>query len=83
MQNLIETRITKHFVLTSDGIENNGAHYNNIVFTIKDFLLQNYMSLSSLYQQKKTKIYQNVLAKGLRDQFSGMNMKQKVKTIIR
>ena len=41
------------------------------------------MSLSSLYQQKKTKIHQNVLAKGLKDQFSGMNMKQKVKTIIR
>ena len=79
----MKTRITKHCVLTSGGVENNGAHSNNIVFAIKDFLLQNYMSLSSLYQQKKTKIHQNVLAKGLKDQFSGTNMKQKVKTIIR
>ena len=30
-------KITKHCVLTSGGVENNGAHSNNIVFTIKDF----------------------------------------------
>ena len=37
------------------------------------------MSLSSHYQQKPTKNYQNVLAKDLKDQFIRMNLKQKVK----
>ena len=34
---------------------------------------------SLLYQEKTTKNYQNFLAKGLKDQFIGMNIKQNVK----
>ena len=37
------------------------------------------MFLSLLYQEKTTKNYQNFLAKGLKDQFIGMNIKQNVK----
>ena len=37
----------------------------------------------SLYQQKLTKNYQMFLAKYLKDQFIGMNIKQKVRIIIR
>ena len=33
----------------------------------------------SLYQQKTTKNYQNILAKDLKDECIGMNIKQKVK----
>ena len=39
------------------------------------------MFLSSLYQQKATKSYQNVLAKDLKDQFIVMNIKQRVRVI--
>ena len=49
-----------------------------LVLTIY-FLLsktQNYMCLSSLYQQKTIKNYQNFLAKDLKDQFIGMNIKK-------
>ena len=44
---------------------------------------QNYMLLLSLYQQKIIKKYQNFLEKDLKDQFSGMNIKQKGKIKIR
>ena len=37
------------------------------------------MFVSSLYQQKTIKIYQNFLAKGLKDQCIEMNRKQKVR----
>ena len=40
---------------------------------------QNYMSLLYLYQQKTIKNYQNFFAKDLKDQFIGMNIKQKVR----
>ena len=43
---------------------------------------QNYISLSSHYQQKTTKKYKNFLAKDLKDQCSGMNIKQKVRVKI-
>ena len=39
----------------------------------------NYMSLQSHYQQKTTKNYQNILVKGLKNQFIGMNIEQKVR----
>ena len=45
--------------------------------------LQNYMFLSSLYQQKIIKNCQNVLAKDLKDTFIGMNIKQKVRVKIK
>ena len=41
------------------------------------------MLLLSLYQQKIMKKYQNFLEKDLKDQFSGMNIKQKGKIKIR
>ena len=44
---------------------------------------QNYMFLSSLYQKKIIKNYQNFLAKNLKDQFIGMNIKRKVTIKIR
>ena len=37
------------------------------------------MSLSLFYQQKTTKNYQNVLAKDLKDQCTGIRIKQKEK----
>ena len=44
---------------------------------------QNSMFLLSLYQQETTKNYQNFLAKNLKDQLIGMNIKQKVRIKIR
>ena len=46
------------------------------------FLLSNqqsYMFLSSLYQQKIVKNYQNLLVKDLKGQFIGINIKQEVR----
>ena len=40
------------------------------------------MFLLSLYLQKTIKNCQNVLAKDLKDKFIGMNIKQKVRTLI-
>ena len=40
---------------------------------------ENYMFLSSCYQQKTIKNYQNFLVKDLKDQFIGMSIKQKVR----
>ena len=40
---------------------------------------QNYMFLSSLYQQNTIKNYQNFLAKNLKDRYIQMNIKQKVR----
>ena len=47
------------------------------------FKTQNYLFLSSLYQQKTITNYQNILANGLKDQCIGMNTKQKVRIKIR
>ena len=55
---------TKHCVLASASVENDGVDSNNIIFTIKDTI---YMFLSLLYQQKTIKNYQNFLEKGLKD----------------
>ena len=43
---------------------------------------QTYMFLSALYQQIAIKSYQNFLAKDLKDQFIGMNIKQRVRVNI-
>ena len=40
---------------------------------------QNYMILQSLYQQNAIKNYQNFVAKGLKDQCIGTNIKQKTR----
>ena len=42
----LKIRRTKHCVLASAGVENKSANYNNIILTMEDFLLQNYISLS-------------------------------------
>ena len=58
-----------------------GVDNSDLILTIL-FLLsktQKYMLLLSLYQPKTTKIYQNLLAKDLKDQCIGMNIKQKVR----
>ena len=71
--------LTKHCVLAAAGIENLGTNYNNffIIFTIYTVFTktQNYVFLSSLYQQKTIKNYQNFLAKNLKDQCIGVNIK--------
>ena len=48
-----------------------------ILFSLS--VTQNYMFLKSLYQQKIIKNYQNFLEKNLKDQFIGVNIKQKGK----
>ena len=48
-----------------------------ILFTLSK--TQNYMFLSSLYQEKVIKNYQNFLAKDLKDQF--IEIKQKMRII--
>ena len=48
-----------------------------IIFTIKDTKL--YVSVVTLYQQETIQNYQNFLAKALKDQFIGMNIKQNVR----
>ena len=58
-----------------------GVDNSDLILTIL-FLLsktQKCMLLLSLYQPKTTKNYQNLLAKDLKDQCIGMNIKQKVR----
>ena len=40
---------------------------------------QNYMSLLSLYQYRTIKNYQNFIAKNLKHQYIGLNIKQKMR----
>ena len=75
----------KYCVLSAAGNDNvnnneNDNDGNNVIFTIKG---KKYMFLSSLYQQKRIKNYQNFLAKDLRDQSIGMNIKEKVRIKLR
>ena len=65
----------KYCLLTVNGNHNANANSNNIIFNIKDTKVY---VLLSLYQQETTKNYQN-LPKDLKDQFTGMNIKQKVR----
>ena len=59
--------------MSAAGADNvNSIDSNNIIFTIKDTEL--YVS-KQLYQQETIKNYQNFLAKDLKDQFIGMNIK--------
>ena len=61
-----------HCVLYVLGNDNTNAN-DNIIFT----KAQNYMFLKSLYQQKTIKNNQNFLAKYLKDQCIGMDIKKK------
>ena len=65
---------------TGNDNDNDNSNTNNITFTIKDTKLY---VLVVTYQQKTIKIYQNFLIKDLKDQFIGMNIKQKVRIKIR
>ena len=74
----LKRKWTEYCVLSVAGKENNindDADANNITFTIKDRKL--YVPLVSLLA-KIIKNYQNVLAKDLKYQFIGMNIKRKV-----
>ena len=70
----------KHCVLLVLGTENPNANAKNIFLLSK---IQNYLFLSSLYQQNATKNYQHFLAKGLKNQFAEMSIKQKLRIKIR
>ena len=62
------------------GTENPNANANNIFLLSK---IQNYLFLLSLYQQKSTKNYQDFLPKGLKNQFTEMSIKQKLRIKMR
>ena len=66
---------SKHCVLAVASNDNTDVNPDNIIFTIK----HTYMSLLSLYQQKKIKNYENSLANDLENQCIGMNIEQKVR----
>ena len=69
-----------------DKVLRSGCKWQNIMLIIMIMLIllfllsktQNYIFLLSLYQQETIKNYQNLLAKDLTDQFTGVNTKQKV-----
>ena len=67
---------TKHYVLATGGNNNDDAYSINIIFTVKDTKL--FVPVVTLLA-KDTQNYQNLLAKDLKDQCVGMNIKQKVK----
>ena len=76
----LKLRWIKHHVLAVAGVENDDTNSNNIIFTIKDkkiYVLA--VTLSTHYQQKTIKNYQNFLAKDLKDQCIKVNIKQKVR----
>ena len=59
----LKLKWAKYCVLAAAGDDNTNDNPNDIIYTVKD----TYISLPSLYQQKKTKNYQNFLAKDLKD----------------
>ena len=71
---------TKDFVLAAVGVNNVDADSNDIILLSKT---QIYMSLFSHYQQNTIKNCQNLLAKDLKYQCIGINMRQKVRIKIR
>ena len=66
---------TKYCVLSATGADNRNANSNNIISIIKDKKL--YVLVLTL-QSRDNQRHQNFLAKDLKDQFIGMNLKQKV-----
>ena len=65
-----------HCALSAAGANNDNANSKIILFFLSN--TQNYITLLLLYQQKTTKSYENSLAKDLKEQFIGMNKKEKV-----
>ena len=71
----LKLKCSKCCVLPAAGNDNTSANLDNIIFTIKDTKL--YVPVVTV-QQKTIENYQNFLAMDLKDQFIGMNIKQKV-----
>ena len=72
----LKLKWTKHCVLASAGIGNTDANSDNIIFIIKH--IKSYIPVVTLSAKDNQKC-QNILAKGLKDQFIGINIKQKVR----
>ena len=66
---------TKYCVLSTAGADNANANSNNIIFTIKDVEL--YVLVVTLSAKDNQKLSQ-LLSEGLKNQFIGINIKQKV-----
>ena len=73
----LKPKRTKYCVLSATGNNDTDIYPINIIIAIKKHKI--ICPCLSLCQQKTTKNYQNVLPKDLKDQFSGMNMKEKVR----
>ena len=73
----LKLKCTSRCVLPAAGADNADANSSNTIFTVKDTKL--YMSLLSHYQQKRFKNYQKFLAKDLKYQCIGVNIKQNVR----
>ena len=71
----LKLRCRKHCVLSVAGADNANDNNDNNTFTIKDTKF--YIAVVT-YQQEIIKNYQNFLVKDLKDQFTRMNIKQKV-----
>ena len=77
----LKLKWTKYSVLSTAGADNtNDTNSNNIIFTIKDTKL--YVPVVTLSARDNQKLSKR-LSKDLKDQFIGMNIKQKVKIKIR
>ena len=75
----LKLKWTKYCVLSAASNDNvNNIDSDNIIFTIKDTKL--YAPVVTL---SKVKSYQKFFTKDLKDQFIGMNIKQKVRIKIR
>ena len=72
----LKIKLTRYCVLSAAAADNANANPNNISFTIKDTRL--YVSVVTLSTRDK-KNYQKFLAKDLKDQFIGINIKQEVR----
>ena len=77
----LKLRWTKHCNLASASAENNNADTNNINFTIEDTKL--YVPVVTVSAKDNQKLSKLFLAKDLKDQFIGMNIKQKMSIKIR
>ena len=72
--------MTKYCVLSANRNDNDDDNDNNFIFTIKDTKL--YVSVVTLSTRDNQKL-SKLLKKYLKDQFIGMNLKQKVRIKIR
>ena len=72
----LKLRCTKNCILASNGVENDSADSNNIIFFIKDTKL--YVPVVNLSAKDNQKL-SHFLAKDLKDKFLGINIRQKVR----